>query len=199
MRIGYVGVDPSLTATGLAYVRPWRNAWSADTLSVGRKGITVYATPLYDRLAELRKLADEIEAKVAEWTPERICIESPAPGTVTSRSSGLSERGWLWCELAWRLSAIAPLTCVTTGQVKKYATGKGICGKGAVLDAVARRFPVFVTGGDDNRADAAVLAAIAADLDNCPVVELPKAHRDALAALLAPKTRKTRTVKRSAA
>jgi crossover junction endodeoxyribonuclease RuvC len=61
-----------------------------------------------------------------------------------------------------------------------YATGKGNAAKGAVIDAVTRRFPDWATEGNDNAADAVALMAAGRDWLGHPITDLPKTHRAAL-------------------
>ncbi len=61
-----------------------------------------------------------------------------------------------------------------------YATGKGVGGKAAVIDAVARRWPQYETRGDNNMCDAIVLAAMGADWAGQPMAAMPAANRKAL-------------------
>ena len=184
-----VGVDLSLEATALA--------WNDGRLQRhGRAGLTTL--PLMGRGSALLALADCIRLSMgvdpvglppAQW-PTLVLIET----LPTSRTQVQAERAYLWHEVVRQLAVLGvPVVDVTPAQIKLYATGKGSAGKGAVIDAVARRFPAFETGGDDNLADAAVLAAMGADLLGLPlagdvderyatggVSRLPATHRKAL-------------------
>ncbi|NUS59160.1 MAG: hypothetical protein HOV66_30530, partial [Streptomycetaceae bacterium] len=68
---------------------------------------------------------------------------------------------------------------VTTGGVKKYATGKGNAGKDEVLAAVVRRYP-DVEVSNNNEADALVLRAMGCDHLGQPLAVVPQTHRAAL-------------------
>ena len=167
-----VGVDLSLTATGIASSLGW-----CQTL--GEDGITT--RPLDDRLDALENLAREILIVIGggrgNW-PALIVIEIPA----YSRSGGGShERSGLWWKIVRSLrQREVPVAEVANQQRMRYATGRGSAKKGAVIDAVARRLPMFETGGDDNCADAAVLAAMGADHLGHPLAPMPATHRAAL-------------------
>lgn len=174
----FIGVDPSLTATGLAVA--WPEIGGAAATTFGRAGITLAYRHLADRMSDLSDLATEIETWVSSRRPLVICMEAPAPGSSTVSSSGVMERGWLWCELVSRLGAVCPLFVVTPQQLKIYATGRGIATKGAVIEQVARRMPAFELGGSDNVADAAVLAALAAEIYGTPLYAMPANHRRAV-------------------
>jgi crossover junction endodeoxyribonuclease RuvC len=69
-----------------------------------------------------------------------------------------------------------------------YATGKGTAGKGAVVDAVARRLPAWPTEGDDNAADAVILMAAGRDWLGHAITDMPKTHRAALDKAIWPTT-----------
>jgi crossover junction endodeoxyribonuclease RuvC len=105
-------------------------------------------------------------------------METPAP----SRSGGgAHERAWLWWEIykALTLRGI-PVGLVGTRQRAVYATGKGMADKGAIVDAVARRWPAWATGGNDNAADAVVLMAAGRDWLGHPIAVVPQTHRRAV-------------------
>jgi crossover junction endodeoxyribonuclease RuvC len=162
-----VGIDPSLTATGIVSTAGWCR-------TVGRPGITTL--PLAERLAAIDSLVGDIRLQVAY--PDLAVIEQPA---FSRTGGGAVERHALWWLLVRALHRNAvPVAVAVPGAVKRYATGKGGAPKGAVIDAVARRFPQYATGGDDNCADALVLAAMGADHLGHPLTPMPATHRAAL-------------------
>jgi Holliday junction resolvasome RuvABC endonuclease subunit len=174
--VNVVGLDLSLTASGIASTRGWCTV-------VGRAGLTVAATPLAERLAGMRALKQQLLDTIG--APDLVCIETPA---LSRARGGVFERGWLWFEVATvlELDRDVAVVGVDPGQLKLYATGRGGASKGEVLVAVTKRWPQFETGGDDNLADAVVLAAIGADLLGEPLTPLPVTHRVALAKLRVP-------------
>lgn len=166
-----VGLDLSLTGSGIASSAGWCER-------VGRDDITTL--PLDERLAAVDELAARIVLRTGphEYRPMLVCVEAPA----FSRSGGgVLERSALWWTVVRRLRhREIPVALVPIQSRMRYATGKGAAGKGAIIDAVARRLPMFETGGDDNLADAAVLAAMGADRLGVPLAPMPAAHRLAL-------------------
>lgn len=114
----------------------------------------------------------------AAGAPDLAVIEAPA----YSRTGGGShERSGLWWRVVRRLLAQGvPVVEVAPTQRCRYATGKGSATKGAVVDAVARRWPQYQTGGNDNACDAVVLAAMGADHLGHPTAIVPATHRTAL-------------------
>jgi len=173
-----VGLDLSLTGSGLACI-------CGQLKVVGRDGVT--KLPLSVRIEAVAGLVDAI----IEWTfdhtegesfgerwPRTIVIEAPA---YSKTSGGAVERHAMWWLVCARLTGDGnPPAVATTNQVKQYATGKGNSQKGPMLDSLARRLPMFDTGGDDNLVDAAWLAAMGADRLGSPLVAMPAAHRKAL-------------------
>ncbi|MDT0377300.1 hypothetical protein RM572_00730 [Streptomyces sp. DSM 42041] len=166
-----VGVDSSLTATGLASSRGWCNV----TGHTDKKN-PLTKMPHPARLAAMRLVRDDVLHHIGR--PDLAVLETPAP----SRSGGGShERAWLWWELYAHLTdQEIPVALVSTNQRMLYATGKGAASKSAVVDAVARRWPAWITGGDDNAADAVVLMAAGRDWLGHPLTTMPKAHRAAI-------------------
>jgi crossover junction endodeoxyribonuclease RuvC len=170
-----IGIDLSLTATGIASSLGWCQ-------TIGEDGITT--RPLDQRLDAIDRLTRDILIAIGggrgNW-PALVAIEIPA----FSRSgAGSHERSALWWKVVRSLRRReVPVAEVSIQQRMRYATGKGSASKGAVIDAVARRLPMFATGGDDNCADAAILAAMAADHLGHPLADMPKTHRAALDAV----------------
>lgn len=163
-----IGLDLSLTATGLASSLGW-------CMTLGAKDIT--KLPAWDRADALDALAEEILLQAGD--PTLVLIEQ----VDTARAyGGASERAGLFWYVARRLRTRAiPFAEVPSGVLKTYALGKGQGSKGAVIDAVARRWPEYDTGGDDNMCDATVLAAMGADYLGQPLAPMPVTHRRALA------------------
>ena len=168
-----VGLDPSLTGTGIASSNGW-----CEVIGYKRRskdpGIT--QLPHAERLTAMRILVKDVCTAIG--APALVVMELPAP----SRSGGgAHERGWFWWQLYNHLDLreIA-VGLLTPNQRALYATGKGAAAKGAVIDAVTRRFPDWATEGNDNAADAVALMAAGRDWLGHPIATLPKTHRAAL-------------------
>jgi crossover junction endodeoxyribonuclease RuvC len=169
-----VGIDPSLTGTGIATTLGY-------CYKVGRDGVT--KLPLDERLAAVDELADQIVRHVGQ--PELVVIEEPA---FSRAAGGAMERHALWWLVVRKLRSNGLAVAVAPISTRmRYATGKGSATKSAVVDAVARRLPLFATGGDEDLADAAVLCAMGADRLGEPLAALPATHRAALDAVKWPK------------
>lgn len=163
-----VGLDLSLAATGIAHHRA--GSVITDTLRGQGRGIV-----------RLRKLVRSIEQHCTSAT--LVVIEGPSYGSL---GAGFHERAglhWLIEDRLWRAGIAYAI--VPPSVVKKYATGKGNAGKGAMVAAATRRYPQVETGGDDNQVDALWLAALGLDhLTGERVV--PEAHRVVLGSVTWP-------------
>lgn len=165
-----IGLDLSLTATGLA------NS-NGETQLIGRAGVT--RMPMRDRIRALKELRSDIVYWISVRMPDLVAIELP---TFSTSATGSIERHYLYLDVIdGLLMRSIPVAEVASSSRIKYATGKGVGGKNAVVDAVARRLPMFETGGNDNECDAAILCAMAADHLGEPLAVMPVLHREALA------------------
>ena len=174
-----IGLDLAIgssnsTGTGIASSLGWcESVGYPDRKKRGREFSNLPHPERLRALVDLRqRIIDEIGC------PDLAVLELPAP----SRAGGGShERAWLWWEMyRWLESSYIPVALLTPNQRALYATGKGNAPKTAVVDAVARRWPAWHTGGDDNLADAVALMAAGRDRLGYPIIDMPKAHRGAL-------------------
>jgi hypothetical protein len=176
---GYTGLDISLTGSGIA----WFAGAPGDTVMttlVGEKGITVL--PLLARWWALEALSAKI--RMAVPLDSDVFVESlDSVGRSGRMNSGTNERAWLWLDVVGRLlDAGHDVTEVNASTLKLFATGKGGASKLAVMEACTRRFPEFVTEGDDNMCDASVAAVLGSFLagNQLPSWKLPASHMKAL-------------------
>lgn len=166
-----IGVDPSLTATGIASSNGWCTVvgWTDK-----KRPITALPHP------ERREALQHVRTLVLDTIgrPDLVVIELPA---VSRSGGGAHERGWLWWEIYNYLNAREiPVGLLTPSARALYATGKGNAAKGAVIDQISRRYPAWTTDGNDNAADAVALMAAGRDWLGHPLTQLPKTHRAAL-------------------
>jgi len=173
-----VGIDPSLTATGVALVQNYDDERVRSVHTFGRKGKKDETLAQRERriLDVVNQVCDTILS--LDITPI-IAIEGPAHGQTTGSHHDRSGLWWILVhEVGIRTGA--EIVEITPTQVKKYATGKGNAGKAEVMAAAIRRY-LDVPISNDNEADAWILAAMAARLINEPIEEsLPKANLDAM-------------------
>lgn len=167
-----VGLDLSLTATGLAFIRPDAPASVQTIKSTGAKDAS-----LAQRAERLHGLARDI--LLASLYADVVVIEQPAYNQTGGSHHDRSGLWWLVADSL--LPEVDRVVEVTPQAVKKYATGKGNASKDEVLAAVVRRYP-DIDVANNNEADALVLAAIGSRLAGYPIEEsLPAAHLDSLA------------------
>jgi crossover junction endodeoxyribonuclease RuvC len=177
-----VGIDPSLTSTGIAIIHPGGDP-EVTTKRVTSKG-SKDAT-WYERGKRINDLAEQITDVLCR--DSLVIIESPSYASVSTSSHDRSGLWWAIFEkaTAWG-SEVLP---VTPAQRMTYAVGKG-GGRGTdkdnILAAAIRRYPdVDITGNDI--ADAVILAAIGARLTGSPLeASLPAANLRALQKLELP-------------
>jgi crossover junction endodeoxyribonuclease RuvC len=168
-----VGVDTSLTGTGLASSEGWcRVTGYVDKT----KKHPISKLPHQVRLGHLNALLDSLMATIGR--PDLAVMEGPS---LRSVGGGGHERAWLWWRVFERLvDHGTPVAIMPPAQRIQYATGKGAGSKTVVMDQVARRWPQWETGGNDNAADAVVLMAAGRDWLCRPICAVPQTHRKAL-------------------
>ncbi len=167
MRI--LGVDPSLTSTGLA------------TVDGGCDSIKTNPRDWPDDLQRLRYIAHTILGRAFSANVDVVVMEGLAFASRTGKASDRAGLHWL---IRDRLERRYPVVIVPPTTRAKYATGKGNAGKDAVLIAVVQRFPIYVS--DNNEADAVVLLAMGLDHYGTPLAAVPAVNRTALQAVTWP-------------
>jgi hypothetical protein len=190
-----VGVDLSLTATGLAWP-------DGVTMTYGQSGLSTI-TSVGSRAAALRALVEGLSARIVG----RTYLDSGLPSLVVLEglikrggSAGIStEKAFVW----WRLVEVLthhygiPVMEASVSTGKQYVTGHGDGNKREMVDAVKRHFPAWEirkTGAkgqplktdDENKADAVAFMALGCHLLGHPLVELPAHHLKALDKLTLP-------------
>lgn len=172
----WVGIDPSLTGTAIAVIDDWTGGVRTGRFPTSGKADATHADTL-DRLNRIER-----------WTRDRLeelgridlTIGIEGPSLSPKRMGHDHERAGLWWRLYTRASAYGDVVVVTPKQRAKYATGNGNAGKDQVLLAVAKRYPLFC-GGTNDEADALVIAAMLARLDGHPIDDpMPQACLAAL-------------------
>lgn len=175
-----VGIDPSLTSTGIAIKDHEGHISRERVRSTGKK------TDTWDmRGARIKRLAETIVGHVAPNS--LVIIESPSYGSI---STSAHDRSGLWWAIHQKLTAKGcDIIPATPSQRMMYATGKGggkDAGKDMVLAQTIRRYPdIDITGNDI--ADAVIFLAIGCRLLGQPLEDsLPQSHINALNKLKLP-------------
>lgn len=197
-----VGLDLSLTATGLAHIvcgsgsqvvamRPGGGTLHPPIVNVQRMGSAAPSRkkgdpppPLGARSLRLRKLAGSITSACAG--ADLVVVEGPS---YASEGAGTWDRAGLWWLVIARLTGAGlNVVEVPPSNVKTYALGKGGgagTGKDEVLAAVIRRYMGVVDVPGNNEADALLLAAMGARFAGYPIEPhgLPQTHLRAMNAV----------------
>lgn len=178
-----VGLDVSLTGTGVAIV-DLHECGTAPAVTVdviGAAGVTAGKPQPFQVQQRIADLVATISGHLGDDRIDLVAIESPS---LSKATGGVFERGYLWYSLILHFETNGiHLVAVSPASLKLFATGKGNASKGLIIDQIGRRWPMFETGGDNNKADAAALAALAAQLVGMPLATVPAAHLKALTAL----------------
>lgn len=170
-----IGIDPSLTATGIASSLGWCRR-------IGQDDVT--KLPVWARADALVDLADRIVEEVGD--AELVVAERVA---AAKAYGGASERAGLFWLIARRLrSREIPFVEATPQHGKIYATGNGNASKKQVIAGVRHWWPHYSIGSDDNLADAVTFCAMGADELGHPLAAepMPATHRRALAGVTWP-------------
>lgn len=163
MNLHIVGLDLSLTGTGIARIRP-HTPTSVEVEVIGSPAIPQSA-PMYPAtLARLRNLAGRIVRAARRGREDGelmlIAIEGPAYGMAGDQRGHHVRAGLFWL-IYHLLEKEAIIIIVAPGTLKRYATGKGNADKDLVLTSIVRAFP-HVGIVSNNEADALALAAMIA-------------------------------------
>lgn len=166
-----VGVDLSLTATGLAAVTSDGTYETTTVKSSGKRG---------DSLAQRADRIDDIVFHVNDftthWRPDLVVLEGPS---IMSKGGSNWDRAWLWGMVvdSWLQAGVA---VVPPTVLKKWAAGKGNADKAAVALGIARLWPEFECDSD-NEADALGLASMGSQRLGFGVVKERAHHAECLA------------------
>jgi crossover junction endodeoxyribonuclease RuvC len=174
-----VGLDPSLTSTGVATCRRYRDD-EIDTNRVrsapDKDPVTKKAIETWDsRRERLGTIVEEITAFIPMGS--LVMIEGPS---YNSKSTSHHDRSGLWWALSFTLHEMGCELCVVSpSQRMMYATGKGVADKDLVLASAVKRYPdIDVTGNDV--ADGVILLAMGMRLIGRQIDQLPRTHVRAL-------------------
>lgn len=146
-----VGIDPSLTNTGVCYGST-EDAWQVTTCGSVKLGDSVS-----DRVRRYEQLVGKVMRILDTVKPALILIEEYAYSKNMGGQMYLGEFGGL---LRWHLVDVTPNVYeVTASGLKKFATGKGNSPKDVVMAHVAQRYGQIFRNNDE--ADSFVLYQMA--------------------------------------
>ena len=175
MRI--IGIDPSLTATGIATIDTATGHIHTHTIST-----TPTSKDIKNRIHRFEKITTAIRDIIRDGDhPALIAIEGPAYGSHSA--AGTWDRAGLWWHIANHAALGIDIIEIPPATRCRYATGRGNAAKDVVMISAVRRYPAAdIT--DNNQADAVILAAIGARLAGHPIDDpLPMANQTALTKL----------------
>lgn len=149
-----VGLDLSLTSTGLSAIDPEEGEPHTAALGSSGKSTAIYPEHLDRHIS----LCEDIVAGVERADPVAVALESASFSTPKDTSA--HRRAGLWWRVYEAVSDRWPVVTLTPAEVKMFATGKGNASKEKVLAQT------YVAYGVDpfpdacfDRADATVLAS----------------------------------------
>lgn len=174
-----VGLDPSLTSTGMAFATVDGAGVQLSTKT--HKSNAKKDPTLADRGGRLHRLSEKIITDACQFQPELVLVEEPAHNQKSGHHHDRS--GLWWLSVKGMIDSGLQVHEISITTLKKYATGSGAAAKEAVVIAATRRYPEveFVT---NDEADALILAAIGCRLLGAPIEpSLPKTNLDAMAVL----------------
>lgn len=160
-----VGLDPSMTATGLAIHDFVRNTTETHLIKSAAPKTVGKAKPPWDvRFARV----DAIVNKVLEIVPSGslVLFEGPAYSATGQGTHDIAGVWWM-ISTALRRHGCTILVVSPTSRAK-YATGKGNASKDVVLSNVVKRYD-FLDIDNNNVADAVVFLAMGLRLIGLPV------------------------------
>jgi len=152
-----VGLDPSLSGTGLAFVRMLAEP---DVLTITSPPVPNAKYP--PTMARLRKIVREVLAAVAVHRLEGDIVVVVMEGPAFASTTGLAHvRGGLWWLLYHMLEKDCLMVVIEPSKLKRYVTGKGNAPKEVMFATTVRNFP-RVGIMNNNESDALGLACMAA-------------------------------------
>ena len=163
-----VGIDPSLTSTGIVVLRNNEIGKALTTKNEPKLGTIERVRRIYKQINNVIENLSTCyvnayigDKRMIRWEPPSlIVIEGFSYGSKGRGVFDIAYLGWRIREELerYRTEDDIPWLEVSPSQVKQFATGKGNANKEVVLQQVYKRWGVELT--DNNQADAYVLAQI---------------------------------------
>lgn len=180
-----VGVDPSLTSTGISVI-----AETGELVGSHRIKSKAVGDLIANRMDRLTIILSRFAQIVSAAKPEVICIEAYSFGSSGGKSWDRIELGGIlryWCHNnGFKMFEVAP------SRLKKWACGNGAAeGKIPIVNALNKRYSVEFNSDDEY--DAYALGQMAFQLAGFVVAgeEIPKFQQEAINDTLFPKPKKT--------
>lgn len=162
MKIKTMGIDPSLTSTGI---------------SIG--GVTASIRKTSRGVQRLLEVRNDLIYMVKEHDIDCVAIEHYSYASRNSQAHSIGEMGGVM-RLALYEAQIPFVEIAPTCRAK-FATGKGNAGKPEVVSAISARTGIVWDKGDGaDRCDAWVLEQMLLFKIGMSIIDWPKSHTDAL-------------------
>lgn len=161
-----VGLDLSLTSTGIAYFDPFSERWITESFTSKHKG-----------MARLYDIRSWVEGRIP---PDAlVVVEGYSFSSRNSHAHALGELGGVIRLHFWEQGI--PYVNVPPTSRAKFATGKGNAGKSEVVSAVSARTGLTWSGkGADDECDAWILQEMGLTHLNAARFEWPAINLSAL-------------------
>lgn len=158
-RYHFAGIDPSLSATGVARVRPHDDR--PITLSLVMSSPVLNAQYM-DTMERIRSIVGRIIRSANQGVEPGDVVVYVMEGPIFGQSTGqYHTRAGMWWLLYHLLTKAGPVVVIEPTKLKSYVTGKGNAKKDLVFATVVANFPGLGIV-DNNEADALGLAAMVA-------------------------------------
>jgi Holliday junction resolvasome RuvABC endonuclease subunit len=165
-----IGIDPSLTGTGLALATG--ETWTAASSQYKGDDRLDY---IHNSVRTICQAANEIRNPITLAVVEDLPTHAKGAG-LTGMAQGV-------VRLALK-QTLVPYILVPAASLKKYATGSGNAGKPDMRMELYKRAGLDLR--DDNQVDAWWLRALGHELLGQPIITMPKTHLVALDKLTLP-------------
>jgi Holliday junction resolvasome RuvABC endonuclease subunit len=181
-RVRILGIDPSLTSTGVACIDGAATIWARTDRIESKppkraKGDKTRAT-IPERATRIRDISDGVMAWALAGHTSLALIEEPIHGV---KGGSIWDRAGLWWSIVSRMQrADIPVVQVNSTTRRIWATGTAGAGKSPVSVHMSRMWPDLDPGLSDDEWDALVFASMGAQHLGWLPVDLAR-HREQLA------------------
>lgn len=167
-----VGIDLSLTGTGLAAITTIDGELALDTVTIASKGTRD------DTLRQRRDRIYGVVEKISQWAARSNVVVVEAPAFSKNNASTWDRAGLWWATIDMLLLDGHRVAIAPPNVVKKFAANRGNADKPAVAVGIARLWGDRCLASNDNEYDALTMATMGAQhlgIDGVPA----RAHHPA--------------------
>ncbi|MDV8066406.1 crossover junction endodeoxyribonuclease RuvC [Rhodococcus sp. IEGM 1366] len=158
-----VGIDPSLTGTGIAILGHPKTAESPNVPILTTVKTEKRGTRFLDRANRISQQIEQIWKAMPPLVRLVVIEDLPVVNPMPGAASAYQDRSALIIALGAKIQkAGLPLVAVNLSTLKLFAAGNGHAKKPEMIEAMKFLWPHADIGKDDNRADALALATMGA-------------------------------------